>query len=103
MDTTNFLLEREKLLQQMEERRAQAAEAAQDARSGILPWMFLTGASFISGVRSNPGLRKLLRTLIWAAVAPVVLGVINRQNSGLVHRLFDAVFPSARTPEALEK
>jgi len=65
--------------------------------------MMLTGASVVSGVRSSPGARKLVRTLLWAAVAPVVLGVINRQNSGLVHRLFDAVFPAARPNESVEK
>ena len=103
MDTADFILERQDIENRMDARRAETAVEVISTRSGFLPWMMLTGASVVSGFRSSPGARKLVRTLLWAAVAPFVLGVINRQNHGLVHRLFDAVFPAARPKEPAEE
>ena len=99
MDTANFLIERQEIENRMDARRAETSEQALAVRSGILPWMLLTGASMVSGFRSSPGAKRLLRTLVWAAAAPLVVGFMNRHNDGLVHRLVEALFPSAKSKE----
>ena len=103
MDTANFLLERQEIEKRMDERRLETTQQVTSARSGMLSWLLLTSAGVVSGFRSSPVARRLVRTLLWATVAPVVLGVINRRNDGILHRLIDALFPSSRPSEPVSK
>src|SRR5882762_8112619 len=99
MDTADFVLKRQDLQRSIEGRRSEITQRTLSARSGVIPWMMLTGASMVSGVRSSPGARRLLRTIAWATLAPIVLGVVNRHNDGFLHRLFEAIFPSSHRKE----